>query len=281
MPALSDIKDPIKAIIAADSGTGKTGALWSLAAAGFKLKIFDSDKGTPILHSIMKKAAPGAIKNIEVNSFTNVMTLDPTSGFMKPKGTPKAWTGMLNALNKWPDSPDKGIQDWGPDTVAVFDSLTLFGRHALISAQHLEGKGRWKPELQHYGTAMAQIEALFAANYGDNVTCHILYLTHIKAEYAKPESANDDPEFLGAYPSSLGKSLNGVIPRYVNDILTIKMNGSGPTAKRLLSTKPTQNRMATKTRDLLPKHEYLLADGAEPKPGLAEFFADCGWSGPK
>lgn len=276
MPSLISMSSaaPIKAIIAADSGAGKTGALWSLAAAGFKLKIFDADKGTPILASILKDK-PEALANIEVNSFTNFMERDPITGYMKPKGAPKAWPNLMDALNKWPDDPEKkGITSWGWDTVAVFDSLTMFGRHALIYAQHLEGKSRWKPELQHYGTAMAQIEALFATLYGDDVKCHVLFLTHVKVE------RDEEERFLGAYPSSLGKALNGVIPRYVNDILTVKISGSGPTAKRFLSTKPTANQMATKTRELSVRDEYLLAEGRTPKPGLAEYFADCGWDGP-
>lgn len=266
---------PIKAIIAADSGSGKTGALWSLADAGFKLRIFDSDKGVPILNSILRDN-PAAMARVEVNSFTNELELDKLTGYMKPKGgSAKAWPNLMDALNKWPDDPDKkGISAWGPDTVAVIDSLTLFARHAILYAQQIEGKNRWKRELQHYGTAMAQIEGLFGLLYGDNVPCHVLYMTHIKTE------RDDEERFLGAYPSSIGRALNDVIPRYVNDILTIKITGEGPNAKRFLSTKPTSNRMATKTRELTVKDEYLLAEGRTPKPGLAQYFADCGWPGP-
>lgn len=282
MPSLADLSTaaPVKAIIAAESGMGKSGALWSLADAGFKLRIFDADKGTPIIASALREAGRADILKdpdaIQVNSFTNQLEIDKITGFMKPKGSPKAWPNMMDALNKWPDDPEKkGITSWGWDTVAVFDSLTLMGRHALIYAQHLEGKNRWKPELQHYGTAMAQLEALFSTLYSDEVKCHVLFLTHVKTE------RDGDDNFLGAFPMSLGKALNGVIPRYVNDILTIKINGSGPSAKRFLSTKPTENRMATKTRELSVKDEYLLATGRKPERGLAEYFADCGWEGPK
>lgn len=282
MPALANAPpDPIKAIIAAESGTGKTGSLWSLADAGFKLKIFDADRGAPILASILKDN-PKALANVEVCSFTDKYTRDTASGFMKPAGTPKAWSGMIDALNKWPDDPKTGICDWGWDTVAVFDSLTMFSRRALTYAQFLEGKGRWKPELQHYGVAMAQIEALFGQLYGDHVKCHVLWLTHVKQEYKTTDlgDGKTQEEWVGAFPSTIGKALNAVIPRYVNDILTVKVTGEGPNSKRYISTKPVQNRLMTKTHNINVKDQYLFADGRTPKPGLAEFFADCGWSAP-
>lgn len=268
---------PIKAIIAAESGTGKTGALWSLADRGFKLRIYDADRGTPILASILKDN-PKAMDRVEVNSFTDELTRDAVSGYSKPKGKASAWPRLTDALNKWPDDPEgKGAGDWGPDTVVVIDSLTLFSKAALRYAMQMEGFGKgtaWKPALHHYGTAMPQIEGLFALLYSDAVQCHVIWLTHVRIE------EDEEGGFIGAFPSTIGKALNPVIPRYVNDILSIKVAGNGPTAKRFLVTKPTTNRIVTKTSELGVRDEYLLADGRTPKPGLAEFFADNGWEGP-
>jgi len=279
MGKLSNAREPIKALIAAESGTGKTGMLWSLAAAGFKLKIFDCDKGTPILASVLNDD-PAALDRIEVNSFTDALTLG-TSGYMKPKGTPKAWSDLLKACNKWPDNPEEGMNTWGPDTVAVFDSLTLASKAAMRYAMHMEGFGKgteWKPQQSHYGTAQAQIEGLIATNSGDNCQCHVLYLTHVKNEY---RGEGKEKEWIGAFPSTIGQALNHVLPSYLNNLLTIRVNGQGPTAKRYLSTKPTTNKIVTKTGVLSTKDEYLLVDGRTPKPGLAEYFADCGWEGPQ
>lgn len=282
MPALAlSNRQPMKMIVAAGSGTGKTGALWSLAAAGFKLKIADFDKGTPILASILKDN-PEALANVEVCSFTEKLVRDVSSGFMKPLGAPKAWSSFMDSLNKWPDGGS--ANEWGTDTILVIDSLTMASRRALTYAQHIEGNNKWKPELQHYGVAMAQIEALFGTLYGENVGCHVIWLTHVKSEFRQitdDKGKKIGEEWTGSFPSSIGKALNDVIPRYVNDILSIKVQGEGPTAKRLLSTRPTENRIITKTRELISKDTYLLADGRIPKPGFAEFFADCGWEGPE
>lgn len=269
----ASVRDPVKAIIAAESGTGKTGALWSLAAAGFKLRIYDADRGTNILASALKDN-PAALDRVEVQTFADELIKDSISGYVKPKGGKgKAWPGLMDALNKWPDDPEgKGAGDWGPDTVVVIDSLTLFSKAALRFAMGIEGFGKgtpWKPALHHYGTAMPQIEGLFALLY--DVDCHVLWLTHVKNE------SDDEGNFTGAYPSSIGQALNAVIPRYVNNILTIKVQGQ----KRILSTKPTTNRIITKTAELTVKDEYLLAEGRTSHKGLAEFFADCGWSAPE
>lgn len=272
MGKLNDInaESSLKIMLAASSGAGKTGALWSLAAAGFNLKIFDADNGTPILSSVLEDN-PKARDRIEVNQFIN-KTRHNGKGFPVPIGAPKAWPDALAAINKWPDGG--GIYDWGSDTIVVFDSLTMFGRAALLNAQHIENKTGAKPEIQHYGTAMAQIEGLISTLYSDEVKCHILMMTHIYNERDK------QGEFLGAFPASLGKGLNEVIPRYFNNILTIRQSGAGPKAKRYLSTKTTSNMVATKVENLKLKDEYLLAEGIVPKPGMAEFFADCGWEAP-
>lgn len=270
MPALSDIKSPIKALILGSSGSGKTGSLWSLAAAGFKIRIFDLDRGTGVLNSALAEH-PDALDNIEVCTFTNSLKGNP-QGFVIPSGTPKAWPNFLGALNKWPDHPEEGIQSWNTDTVAVIDSGTLLGRHALLYAQHLEGKTGRQPEIQHYGTAMSQLEGVLATLYSDHVNCHVLVMTHIT-------NVIDNLGIAVGMPSFLGEKLSPIAPRYFNTMLVVHATG-GARAKRHLSTRPT-SMVQTKVEAFNKvKESYLLADGAEPKPGLAEFFADCGWPGP-
>lgn len=276
MPSLSDHHEPIKAIIAASSGLGKTGSLWSLAAAGFKIKLYDCDRGAPIIGSALRAAGRAdAISNVEVNTFTEKMK-STSSGFSQPDGKEKrAWVRFLDALNKWPDDPDSSPQTWGPDTVMVVDSLTLLGRHALAHAQVMNNTAGKKAAWTDYGDAQAQLQSMMGLLYSDYVNCHVLYLTHVSVE------RDSDGNFLGAFPSSVGKALNEAIPRYVNNTLSIRRVGIGASAKLMLSTVPTENRINTKTEELAVKKEYELAVGTTPKPGLAEFFADLGWPGPK
>lgn len=268
--------DPIKAIIAADSGFGKSGAIWSLAAAGFKIRWYDFDRGTRICRSALKMAGVDASKiDIEVETFTDKLKGASATGFSKPDDKEKlAWSRYLDALNKWPKDPTQGPLTWGTDVVMVVDSLTFAGKAAMQWAQRANNRSGKKPEWTDYGDAQAQIDANMQMLYSDYVNCHIVYLTHVKVE------TDDEGNFTGAFPSTVGKALNNVIPRYVNNILTIKMQGLGATTKRILSTIPTSNRIATKTEELAVAKEYVLAEGTTPKPGLAEFFADLGWAGP-
>jgi len=275
MGKLSEHREPIKAIIAASSGLGKTGSIWSLAAAGFKIKIYDCDRGAPIIRSALKAAGrEDAIANVEINTFTEKM-ISTSTGFSKPDGKEKkAWVRFLDALNKWPDNPEEGPQTWGTDTVMVVDSLTLLGRHALAHAQVINNTAGKKAAWTDYGDAQAQLQSMMGMLYSDYVGCHVLYLTHVSVE------RDNDGNFLGAFPSSVGKALNEVMPRYVNNTLSIRRVGIGASSKLMLSTVPTENRINTKTEELAVKKEYELAAGAIPKPGLAEFFADLGWPGP-
>ncbi len=275
MPSLADLKSsaPIKAIIAAQSGLGKTGSLYSLAKAGFKLKIFDCDRGSQILASLLKDDKI-AMSNVEVNVFTDKLRGSNT-GFVKPDDKEKlAWVRLSDALNKWPDHPEESVQTWGPDTVAVFDSVTLMGRMSLLHAMKLSGNSGKKPAWTDYGDAQAALQSLFALLYSDYVNCHVLYLTHVAKAHDK------EGNFIGAYPSSIGQALNEVIPRYVNNILTMRSSGMGANAKRYLCTQPTSNQIITKTEELSVAKEYLAAEGTKPAPALAQFFADCGWPGP-
>lgn len=276
MPKIADIKAeaPIKAIISASSGMGKTGLLWSLAAAGFNLKIYDCDRGSQLLASILKTHCPSALDRVEVNVFTDKLK-GTSTGYAKPDAADKyAWPRFLDALNKWPDNPETGPQTWGPDTVMVVDSLTLLGRHALLFSQKINNTLGKKPEWTDYGNAQAQLQSMFGMLYSDHVRCHVLYLTHVTTVH------DEDGNFVGAYPSSVGKALNEVIPRYVNNIFTMKMAGMGAGAKRILSTVPVSNQVATKSEVLTVDKEYVAAIGNEPKPALAQLFADLGWEGP-
>ncbi len=264
MPALTSIKKPIKGLILADSGMGKTGSLWSLADAGFKLKIYDADNNAGVLLDALKDN-PKAIAQIEVCNFRDRLELNP-QGFTK--GTPKAWTNFLGALNKWPDGGSP--QEWGTDTVMVVDTLTSLGKAALLQAQHLESKMGRLPEIQHYHTAGIQFNSLLGNLVSDFVTCHVLVLTHVR--YV--ENA------LGVnfgLPKAIGEKLSEDIPIYFNTMLALKQTGK----KVVLTTKPT-NLVRTKVEAFRSvKPEYALIDDGVGKPGLAEFFADCGWESPK
>lgn len=264
MPALSTLKTPVKALILGDSGMGKTGALWSLAAAGFKLKLYDVDNNAGVLSSALKDH-PEALNNIEVLPLRDKLKMN-ARGF--PDGKPQAWTNLLKALDNWPDGGTP--EEWGPDTVLVLDTLTSVGRAALYMAQHLESKFGKLPEIQHYHTAGIQINGMLGNLVSDFFKCHVLVLTHVRY-------VESDMGISMGLPKAIGEKLSEDIPVYFNTMLALKRTGK----KTVLTTRPTQL-VQTKVENFASvKDEYTLIEEGKGRPGLAEFFADCGWEGPK
>lgn len=264
MPALShDARKPIKGLILGDSGLGKTGSLWSLAAAGFKLKIYDADNNAGVLIGTLRDN-PEALARIEAVSFRDKLKLN-AKGFAE--GVPKAWTNFLKALDNWPDGGSPS--EWGTDTVIVIDTLTSLGKAALFQAQSIESKMGRLPEIQHYHTAGVQFNAVLGNLVSDFIPCHVLVLTHVKY------ISNDMGLTLGL-PKAIGEKLSEDIPVYFNTMLALKRTGK----KVVLSTKPTAM-VQTKIEAFdQAKDEYTLIEDGKGKPGLAEFFADSGWPGP-
>lgn len=265
MPALSTTTPipPIKGLILADSGLGKTGSLASLAQAGFNLKLFDADANHGILIHILKDN-PDALARIEANTFRDHLKIN-SSGF--PDGDPKGWSDFLKAFDKWPDGGK--ATDWGSDTIIVIDTLTALGKAALYRAQKIDSKFGRLPEIQHYHTAMVQLEGLLGNLSSDNISCHVLILTHINY-------VNNELGAMFGLPMAIGDKLSPKVPMYFNTMLTIKRTGK----KTALVTK-TNAMVNTKVEAFNSvEDEYPLYDDKGSYPGLANFFRDCGWPGP-
>jgi hypothetical protein len=72
---------------------------------------------------------------------------------------------------------------------------------------------------------------------------------------------------------SLGEKLNAILPTYFNTMLVVQSKAK----TRVLSTKPASMVQAKVEAFDCVEDEYLLVEDGTPRPGLAEFFSDCGW----
>src|SRR5210317_2045673 len=118
----------VKLLFIGDSGAGKTGALASLVADGYDLKIIDLDAGLDALFNHVSAIDPKLLDKIEFESYRDDMKMSPTGP--RVKGAPKAYVNTLTALESWPsDSSDPA--SWGENTFLVIDSLTNVGRAAF------------------------------------------------------------------------------------------------------------------------------------------------------
>lgn len=227
--------DPVKMLLPGDSGSGKTGALASLAKAGYNLRILDFDNGIDILAAVLADD-PEAQKRVVYETLTD--QLKGVAGRPRPKGQPKAFERGLALLSEWKtDEYNLGYPgDWGQDTIIVVDSLDFMGKAALRKVIHdnlgvakgatsaLDSVGQ-----PQWGIAMRWLEDVLALLYCDEIKCHVIVTSHITF-------VGGDEEGKGAkgYPAALGSKLPPIVGRYFNRILVAKSVGT----RRVILTQP-------------------------------------------
>ena len=221
MPAMTEHESGrlVKMLVAADSGAGKTGALSSLVDAGFNLRILDFDNGlSPLRHYVKDKSK---LANVRYATLTDELKL--TGGrFQITKAT--AFQIAMSLLDKgggeWGE--DVGpLSTWTPRDILVLDTLGKMGRASLLLVMQVNGALAKQPEIQHYGTAMENIERFLGQVTSARTPCHVIINTHL----TKDEGSQR------LYPESLGSKLNPKIARDFDNFFSISMTGGARTIK--------------------------------------------------
>jgi hypothetical protein len=276
---------PIKLLFIGDSGAGKTGALASLATAGYNLRIIDVDKGVPILANYLSdpnsqyfKTDPKAISRV---SFVQVSdTMQNINGLLAPKKV-EGWAKVTKLLINWVDGDENlgAIQSWGPQDILVIDSLSGLSKLALHYHLFLNGalgKARTQNEVRRdMGATQDYIRNLLDLLYDDNIKCNVIVISHITAVTEaggapKIEEGKFDSIPIG-YPAAIGRALSPQIPRWFNNMLIARADRQGSrTTHKIYTTSQTiagQIIAAKTSAPLKVKPEYPL------ETGLADFFA--------
>ncbi len=279
MPNISDHKatNTIKMLYVGDSGCGKTGALASLATAGYKLRIIDADNGIDSLAAALA-GKPGV--DVEYVTTVDKKTSVKLGKDIKivTKGGAKAFGAALDLLNHWKYKDKAGNavdlgkpEQWGTDTILVIDTLDHLGTAALDYVLELEGRGGAQPYQGDWGTAMRQLEQLIQLLSSDAVGCHVIINSHV-AQVAT-EHVGGTEVFKG-YPAALGSKLPPKIGAYFNVVIVGKKQGTGSKVKRVFSTVPTGN-IDAKNPNTKIASELPIEDG------LATFFKQYLGTSPK
>lgn len=247
MPTLENYKaeKPIKMLVIGDSGTGKTGALASLANAGYHLHILDYDNGLDILSTTVK---PEFLANVEYETLTEKKK--SVNGRIIPEGMPKAFTRGLALLTEW------GNKYTSLNDVIVIDSLTFMSDAALEHVQAGAGHLGKNPEIQEWGLAMNLIEDMLSILYSEDIKCNVIINSHVK--YLEDEGTKT----IKAQVNTLGSKLPPKVGRYFNHMILATMEGS----KRIFRTK------ASMTMGLKSPNPEKVADKYPVETGLAEYF---------
>lgn len=288
MPSLTNHQSAqtTKMLLIGDSGSGKTGALASLAAAGYNLRILDLDNGLDILknylshpNSVYFKKDPTAISRVIYSTHTDRMR--NLAGQIFPMEA-KAWANTIAKLEHWkepagPDSPavDLGrLTDWTPQDILVIDSLSMLSTAAanfVLQMNGALGTGKSRTsneERRDIWAAQKMLRTLLEMLYDSNVKCNVIVTSHIAFVNEMGEKPKEgEASAMQGYPAAIGRALSPHIPRYFNTVLYARVIGSGPGARHRIYTVPQGVVNVKSSAPLSVSPDYPL------ETGLADYFA--------
>lgn len=260
--------DFTKLLLIGDSGGGKTGALASLAKAGYKLAIIDCDNGLDILANLLAKDKE-ALSRVHYSTVTEPMrAIGGTAIVERAEG----WRKAMNLLSRFKDGEDDlGVtSELGPEWIVVIDSLTFLCRFAMNEILSINKRLNSHPWQSDWGLAQTLVrnalELLYSNAFKTNVivNCHITYIGREVESIDDKGQVVSREEDVKAYPMSLGRALSPQIGSFFNHALLAKSVGQ----RRKLFTN-TQGLIELKTSaPLSAKSQYDI------ETGLAEYFKD-------
>lgn len=237
-----------------NSGTGKTGSLESLVAAGYKVKVLDMDNGLDSLAAFVREKCPDKIGNIEYITIRDQYTSGPSGPYVK---RPKAFVEALKALEKWPED-DSNPAEWGEDTVFVLDSLTAFAKASFEWARGMNPTS--KDPRQWYAASQNAVEDTIAMLTAEEFKTNLIVMSHVAFL-----EANDGT--VKGYASAVGSALGPKLPKYFNNCLMTEVKGSGGNVRRIIRSVPTV------VVDLKTSAPFKVPTELPLESGLAELFS--------
>lgn len=271
MPSLSShvSLDIVKGLYLGAPGSGKTGSLDSLVAAGYKLYIYDFDNLLGSLVQYVRKNNPDRLGQIRYQTFTDKMKATSTPLIMDGKnmkvlpfsdGIPKAFVAGLRQLSNWKTDEDGDLGDpgkFGKDSIVVLDSLSTLSQAAFRYAQAMNpaaGDGR-----MYYFSAQQMVMNIIQLLFSDQFATNVLVLAHI-------DYRENDLEVVKGFPRTVGAALKDQINSYFNCVLMAEASGSGNNIRRVIRTN------STGVVDLKNPVSFKVADTLPLESGLATFF---------
>ncbi len=269
MPALGQHQssDIVKMLFIGPSGAGKTGALASLASAGYNLRILDMDNCLDVLANVLNDPKSPYSKDAGARVCFRTLTekMKNVAGKVLPASA-TAWPQAISMLTDWKDPPGTEgavalgpVSSWGPNDILVIDSLSMLSTAAMNFCLSLNARLGQRPHQSDWGEAQGLVEGLLQMLYSDSIKCHVIILCHIKyiGEEGGPQTG---------YPNTLGQALPPKVGTYFNNALMAQTRGTGASQKRLILTNTTGIVELKNSAPLRVAREYPL------ETGLADYF---------
>lgn len=244
----------VKLLNIGESGTGKTGALGSLASVGYNLHILDYDGGLDILANSLRDD-PAALARVHYETLRDKIVF--TNGVPKFKPPITAYKGAGKTLMEW------NVEAFTPNDILVLDTLTTFSEAAFNEALMIGGRLNQRPQLQDYGWLADSVKLFIELLTDPSLNCHVIVNTHVK--FLTTESDETSQRGL---PNAKGQEISRTVSRYFNTVVLTRSTGSGAGTKRTISTQP-QGVVEVKTSaPSSVKASYPI------ETGLASLFTD-------
>ena len=299
---------PAKILLVGKSGAGKTGSLASLIAAGYNLRIIDTDKGFRPLRSLLTDkihypygkiiAEDGidvtqAVRCVPVDLTMRIKDITTKVGNMnkieKVLG-PKSADGfnkIIDLISDWkePDGCKLGpVDTWGPKDVLVLDSFSTLAKMSYYYSQALNGRLGARDEGYNYqrdiGAAQSQLTRLLEMLYDSNIKCNVIVITHITwVDESKGYAANPKPNANDTDKRDTGEIINEPdgLPSAIGRALSPQIGkyfNDQFVVRSIGYGANVKHKISTVPQDgVSAKNSVYLEKEYDVKTGLAEIFA--------
>lgn len=263
MPKLRDHQSntTTKLLFIGHTGSGKTGALASLACAGYNLRVMDLDNGSDIIkHLLLDKRSPyyseEAADRVEIETITDKMK--PLGGKLVPVNV-SVWDRAIKMLADWPGLGP--VTTWSPKDILVIDSLSRLSDAAMTFQLSSAGRLGGRVEQSDWYFAQGIVESFLRTLFDTSITCNVIILCHIAF-------IGDEGMPMKGYPQTLGKALPPKVGQFFNSMVQAETVGFGSSMKKIIRTKPSALIELKTSIPLAVPDQYPL------EHGLASFFKD-------
>lgn len=210
----------IKVLYIGDSGTGKTGSLASLLAAGYRLNMIDMDNGLTALVQYAKNSGAD-LSQVEYETYRDEYRSTKAGPLIK--GSPRAFVDAMTKLTEWSEISD-------PMSITVLDSLTFLGKAAMAWARGMNPTA--KDPRQWFYSAQQAIENVLALLTDKAYNQNVIVISHVNYKEVT-EGVNK------GYPTAVGSALGPTIASYFDIMVLAESSGSGTNVRRKIKTMPT------------------------------------------
>lgn len=209
-----------KLIYIGDSGTGKTGSLTSLVAAGYYLRVLDLDNGLDALVHFAREQCPENLTNVEYETIRDKYVGSRGGPICR---APKAFTEALDVLTKWSEIED-------PNSIVVIDSGSAFGRAGFEWAKGMNPAT--KDPRQWYFAAQQAFENTIAMLTSEAFKHNVIFISHVNYKEVTEGVTK-------GHVNAIGSALGPIIPRYFNTMILAETTGAGKNTRRRIKSMPT------------------------------------------